>query len=60
MQSSTEAVKVYFDAWNAHNTDAILDSLTSDGTYSDPVGGEYLLGQAYTDYAKSLLLHSQI
>lgn len=56
MQSYTEAVKVYFDAWNAHDTDAILDSLTLDGTYSDPVGGENLSGQAYADYANSLFI----
>ena len=54
MQPSAEAVKVYFDAWNAHDTDAILDSLTTDGTYSDPVGGKNLSGQAYADYANSL------
>jgi steroid delta-isomerase-like uncharacterized protein len=54
MNSPTEAVKLYFDAWNSHDTRAILDSLTPDGTYSDPVGGENLSGQAYADYAASL------
>jgi len=54
MTSATDAVKTYFDAWNDHNTQAILDSLTLDGTYSDPVGGENLSGQAYADYANSL------
>ena len=54
MSSETEAVKAYFDAWDSHNTDAILSSLTPDGTYSDPVGGENLSGQAYADYATSL------
>ena len=54
MSSETDAVKTYFDAWDSHDTDAILDSLTPDGTYSDPVGGENLSGQAYADYANSL------
>ena len=54
MNSSTEAVKVYFDAWDSHDTDAILDSLTPDGTYSDPVGGDNLSGQNYADYANTL------
>ncbi len=54
MTSATDAVKTYFDAWNEHSTQAILDSLTADGTYSDPVGGENLSGQVYADYASSL------
>ena len=54
MTSDTDAVKTYFDAWNDHNAEAILDSLTPDGTYSDPVGGENLSGQAYAAYANSL------
>ena len=54
MNSAIEAVNAYFDAWDSHDTDAILATLTSDGTYSDPVGGENLSGQAYADYAASL------
>ncbi len=54
MSSETDAVKAYFDAWDSHDTDAILGSLTPDGTYSDPVGGDNLSGQAYADYASSL------
>ena len=56
MVSDTEAVKIYFDAWNQHDPGAILDSLTPDGTYSDPVGGKNLSGQAYADYANSLFV----
>ncbi len=56
MNSATEAVKAYFDAWDRHDTDAILDTFTPDGTYSDPVGGNNLSGQAYADYATSLFL----
>lgn len=54
MNSPTKAVQVYFEAWDRHDVDAILDSLTPDGTYSDPVGGKDLTGQAYADYANSL------
>ena len=54
MKSATEAVKTYFDAWDKHDTHEILDSLTPDGTYSDPIGGKNLSGQAYADYAASL------
>lgn len=50
----TDAVQRYFDAWNSHDTSKILDSLTSDGTYSDPVGGNNLSGSNYEDYANSL------
>lgn len=54
MTTETDAVKAYFDAWDSHNTDAILNTLTPDGTYSDPVGGENLSGQAFANYANSL------
>lgn len=54
MTSTIQAVQNYFDAWNNHDANAILDSLTTDGTYSDPIGGENLSGQAYADYANSL------
>jgi steroid delta-isomerase-like uncharacterized protein len=54
MNLETDAVKTYFDAWDSHDTDAILDSLTPDGTYSDPIGGENLSGQAYADYVNTL------
>jgi steroid delta-isomerase-like uncharacterized protein len=54
MSTKTDAVKAYFDAWDSHDTDTILSTLTADGTYSDPVGGENLSGQAYADYANTL------
>lgn len=55
MNSATEAVKAYFDAWNSHDVNAILESLTPEGTYSDPVGGDNLSGQVYADYVNTLL-----
>ena len=54
MSKETDAVKSYFEAWDSHDADAILNTLTPDGTYSDPVGGENLSGQSYADYANSL------
>lgn len=54
MSTDTDAVKAYFDAWDCHDAKAILNTLTPDGTYSDPVGGVNLSGQAYADYANSL------
>ena len=56
MNSETKIIEQYFAAWDAHDTDAILATFTSDGTYSDPVGGKNLSGQAYADYAKSLFM----
>ena len=33
---SLDAVRRYFDAWTARDADAVLASLTDDGTYQDP------------------------
>ncbi len=54
MSVEIRVVKYYFDAWNSHDTSKILDLFTKDGTYSDPVGGQNLSGQAYVDYVNSL------
>lgn len=54
MSEDTAIVKAYFDAWDAHDTNAILATFTVDGSYSDPVGGKNLAGQDYVDYANSL------
>ena len=55
MSSENEIVKTYFDAWNAHDVQAVLETFTDDGTYSDPIGGQNLSGQAYAYYIESLL-----
>jgi len=49
-----DAVQTYFDAWNAHNPDAILKSLASQGGYSDPCGGENLSGEGLKNYCAAL------
>jgi len=54
MSASTDAVRAYFDAWNARCADTILATMTSGGTYSDPVGGTNLSGSALADYVRSL------
>ena len=54
MSEKTKIVEEYFAAWDAHNTDAILATFASDGSYSDPVGGKNLSGQKYVDYVNSL------
>lgn len=54
MSLKIEVVKAYFDAWNAHDINAILDTFAKDGVYSDPVGGRNLSGHGYADYIQSL------
>jgi len=49
-----DAVQKYFDAWNAHNPDAILKSLASRGHYSDPCGGENLSGEGLKNYTNAI------
>jgi len=46
-----QQARSYFDAWGAHDADAILATMASGGTYSDPttpgpIGGEALRGYA--------------
>jgi steroid delta-isomerase-like uncharacterized protein len=41
-----EALDRYFDAWNAHDPEGVVASLTPDGTYEDPTTGGPLTGAA--------------
>jgi steroid delta-isomerase-like uncharacterized protein len=41
-----DALTRYFDAWNAHDGDAVVGSLTDGGTYEDPTTGGPLSGDA--------------
>jgi steroid delta-isomerase-like uncharacterized protein len=45
--------KKYFDAWNAHDADAIIKTFSPAGTYSDPSTGE-ITGDAIGANAKRL------
>lgn len=49
-----DAVQTYFDAWNAHSPDAILKSLATHGSYSDPCGGENLSGEGLKNYTRAI------
>jgi steroid delta-isomerase-like uncharacterized protein len=40
------AIERYFDAWNSHDSGAVVAALTADGTYEDPTTGGPLHGEA--------------
>ena len=44
----------YFEAWNRHDSTAIVALFTEDGTYRDPVVASGLTGSAIADYASGL------
>jgi steroid delta-isomerase-like uncharacterized protein len=52
--NAIEVVKRYFDAWNRHDADAIAALFVEGGTYSNPIAGQGLTGQATADFAKGL------
>ncbi len=51
--TNTEIAKQYLDAWNTHNSEAIIKTFAAGGTYSDPSAGE-ISGDAIGAYAKRL------
>lgn len=44
----------YFDGWNRHDPAAVLTTMASNGTYTDPTTGGPLSGDAFADYMKRL------
>jgi steroid delta-isomerase-like uncharacterized protein len=52
--NAIEAVKRYVDAWNRHDADAIVALFAEGGTYSNPMAGQGLTGQAIASFAKGL------
>ena len=50
--NAIEVVKRYSEAWNRHDADAIVALFVEGGTYSNPVAGQHLTGQAIADFAK--------
>jgi steroid delta-isomerase-like uncharacterized protein len=52
--NAIEVVKRYFDAWNRHDADAIVALFAEGGTYSNPIAGQGLTGQAIARFAKGL------
>jgi steroid delta-isomerase-like uncharacterized protein len=52
--NAIEVVKRYFDAWNRHDADAIVALFAEGGTYSNPIAGQGLTGQAIARFAKGV------
>jgi len=49
-----DCAQKYFDAWNQRDADAVLATLSADGTYCDPVSGGRLQGEALRGYMQGL------
>ena len=52
--NAIEAVKRYVDAWNRRDADAIVALFAEGGTYSNPMAGQGLTGQAIASFAKAV------
>jgi steroid delta-isomerase-like uncharacterized protein len=52
--SNLEAAQAYINAWNNRDADAILASLTPDGTYEDPATTAPITGEAIRSYVSGL------
>ena len=52
--NAIEVVKSYIDAWNRHDADAIVALFAEGGTYSNPVAGQGLTGEAIGGFAKGV------
>lgn len=50
-----EAVNTYVKTWNAQDLDGWLANFAPDGTYSDPVTGNPISGQALKDHFQGLV-----
>jgi len=44
----------YFDGWNRRDPEAVLATMASNGTYTDPTTGGPLSGEAFVGYMKGL------
>jgi len=53
--SNIDAAKAYIAAWNARDPDAVVATLTSEGTYEDPGTGGPIGGDALKGYIGGLL-----
>jgi hypothetical protein len=52
--NALEVSQASFDAWNSHDTDAILALCADGGTYSAPRAGKELTRKAIANYAKAV------
>ena len=53
--SLVQALDRYFDAWNAHDPEAVVAALTLGGTYEDPTTGGPLTGDALAESVGTLI-----
>ena len=49
-----DAVSAYFDAWNRHDADGIIDTFGEGGTYADPAAGKLPAGEPLRAYVEGL------
>lgn len=54
MIMDTDIIEAYFEAWDLHDCDAILETYANGGSYSDPATGGKLEGAAIAEYAQAL------
>ena len=52
--NAIEVVKRHYDAWNRHDADAIVALFVEGGTYSNPLAGQGLTGEAIASFAKGV------
>ena len=52
--NTIEVVKRYIEAWNRHDADAIVALFLEGGTYSNPIAGQGLTGEAIAGFAKAV------
>jgi len=52
--NNIDVANQYFDAWNNHDSNAIVATFADGGTYSDPASGGELTGPAIGGYASGL------
>lgn len=53
--SLNQALDRYFDAWNAHDPQAVVTALSTGGTYEDPTTGGPLTGDALAENVGTLM-----
>jgi steroid delta-isomerase-like uncharacterized protein len=51
---SLEVAQQYFDGWNRRDPEAVLATMAATGTYSDPLTGGPVSGDAFAGYMKGL------
>jgi hypothetical protein len=52
--NAIEVVKRHFDAWNRHDADAIVATFAEGGTYTNPIAGQGLTGEAVRRFAQGI------